>query len=477
MDSCRYYYEIIEEIDRDYEKIRNGIPCNSKYLEVIAYPVPQIIARYERIIMVFNNLCAVICNEYETQGHSAFVEKMEAKYNNKENTGYSLSPFEISVLREVAYRYYIYKNSPEQTSDNKYLPHMHKTKYPWNVLGILNPFSKDHPISKPAIFEVEQAYRNISAKQNPAPAAHAEAVPQDAYYEAEAKIKELEAKLKKADDEVAQLKDENVKLEKQRDSAYESVNKQAASIIADAQKKADAIILDAKKKAKSAEAIVKSAEYAKDEIQHITNKNTSHLYKAAVDSSKVNNKIYDQMENAANSYQNEFTSAIEKAIEMLRAEKSEIYERMDKWKDNIYPKKDKMFIDTYLKYFGLWSKNCDSLLVAITNDIYEIKEKNPEFDSNDQITKKFGKFKGQIEAFFAEYESAITTLGYEIFKPKQGERYDSEYHRLSSESDGDDVDEFNGRRIASCKKPGIKKINRLSGKEELLVFAEVEIED
>ena len=518
IDSYEYYRDTMSAISKEFTIIKNILPINGSvdsrfFIIKQSYMGFDIALDAEKVKKIFLNLCNIIDNDYYKKGHSTFVECMQEKLTVRNE---ALSPFEVSVLRESAYRYYIFRSNNTVDNLGKYLPHMRvESAYSWNDINILNPLphNKIHNLS---IFEVENNHKNRFAMQNASVAPAAPIVSEGELHEVQAQAKMFEEQLKASKAEAEQLKAELGKLQTERaefeakkqeiasglqkelDEIKESAKKQAEQKEEEAARKAEQIETEARRNAEKIEedakykverllekAIAKTVKdvmkdyggSARDEAKKITEKNVKYFYKTPIEESRGNDSIYEQMEKGASNSQHELISTIDDAINKLRAEKSEIYEKLDKWKDNIYPKKEKLFIENYIKYSGVWSKSCDSVLTSLVKDIETMKQNNKEFDADDQIAKKLGTLSSQIDAFSAEYESAITTLGYEPFKPKAGERYDSQYHRCDSLEDGDDGDMYNGVRIKSCKKPGIKKINRLSGKEEILIYAEVEIDD
>ena len=459
----------------------------------------------------FNQLCKKICYEYRQNGTSTFVKAMQDAVDQRAEHNFTLSPFEISVLREAKKRLdagcYDGLNMREFQS-SILIPHIHeKNECYWYNKIIHEPWTQ-RKIAYLEIFDIENKHRiksnslnnristaDISAAPNQSQASDFSAATTD-----DAELKKAEAKIKELQEQIQRLQKAN---ESERLSVIDLANEEAAKIrmaaVAEAEKikaaveaeatklkaaaEAEAAGIKARAEEAAAEAEAKAQTIFKNKLskkildQRAKTRDTNidgikseikKYYAKPADLSRNNNFI----EKSASDLQNIFSTVMNEAIEKLKEEKAQMYEQMDKLRHDIYPSKEKLCIKWYLDYYGTWNKTGDTVIAALLSNL----EANSDLDPDNKITGNLIKLSGMLEKFMVEFENAIAALGFEVFRPEVGDRYNSNEHRCSDQSDEDDTDDFNGRRILACKKPGIKRIG-LSGQEEVLEFAEVIVEE
>lgn len=369
------------------------------------------------------------------------------------------------------------------------LPHL-KNDFYWHEEKIHTPFSPLQKFRDFDIFHLEkEAVRANSAKN--VPTAHTPATSVNTSDEAD--LKEAQAKIKELQDQIKNLQKAN---ESERQNILDRANEEAANIKTAASVEAEKIKADAEEEAKKirekaqsavADAEVKAQTVFKNKIAQKIVKQRNMTRDTNIDTIKSEVKKYyakpadlaknsNFIEKSANDLQSIFSTAMNDAIEKLKAEKTQMYEQMDQLRKDMYPTKEKLCIKWYLDYYGTWNKTGDTVIAALLANIEAYKESNVELDPDDKIANNLIKLSGMLEKFMVEFENAIAALGFEIIRPQAGERYNSLEHRCADQSDDEDTDDFNGRRITSCKKPGIKRIG-LSGATEVLEFAEVVVEE
>ena len=446
----------------------------------------------------YQTLCKKICYEYRQNGTSPFVRKMQEIALSQQ----ALTPFEISVLREAYERYT--KRSYEGLNTREfersaYIPQIKKSAECYWYEKFIHESWTYSQIAYPEIFELEDDYRKKLSQKNTEPAQPQPTVTSvntadnNELNEAQAKIKELQ-------EQIQRLQKAN---ESERLSVIDLANEEAAKIRMDAVAEAEKIKADAeaeatklkaaadteikeikaKAEAAAAEAEVKAQTIFKNKLSKKILDQRAKTRDTNIDGIKSEIKKYyakpadlsrnnDFIEKSASDLQNIFSTVMNDAIEKLKEEKAQMYEQMDKLRHDIYPSKEKLCIKWYLDYYGTWNKTGDTVIAALLSNM----EANSDLDPDNKIAGNLIKLSGMLEKFMVEFENAITSLGFEVFRPEVGDRYNSNEHRCSDQSDEDDTDDFNGRRILACKKPGIKRIG-LSGQEEVLEFAEVIVEE
>ncbi|MBQ2988547.1 MAG: hypothetical protein IJD59_05540 [Clostridia bacterium] len=182
------------------------------------------------------------------------------------------------------------------------------------------------------------------------------------------------------------------------------------------------------------------------------------------------------MEAASSQYQAHMVQIFKHAMEELESEKQKMCKDLEAWRFALYPRKEKICIDTYLSNYLFLTRTADELIKSIMEAIYNTTEENRIDETlGNYMVKKLNKLNEQIQVFLRQFEATITALGFDVIKPAAGEKYDSRYHRAEDETSYSVCTKYAGCEIASFTTPGIKR-DTLYG-EEVLAYADVVIAD
>lgn len=165
----------------------------------------------------------------------------------------------------------------------------------------------------------------------------------------------------------------------------------------------------------------------------------------------------------------------EETMQKWLEEKQQMCTELETWRFGLYPRKERICIDTYLSNYTFLTKTSEELIRSILESIENpVEEKRIDEKLGKDMSDKLNRLRTQIHAFLCEFEKTIAALGFEVIKPKPGDSYDPRYHRSLDESDGQICTKYIGCTIKRCTRPGVKQ-NTLSG-EEIYKYADVEID-
>ena len=509
MDSYTYYMTKKAELLKD-DNVPNQIISGSIYAQTkIVWGLD--VQKQKRF---YHKLCKKICYEYSQNDTSPFVQQMQ----ERAHANSPLTPFEVSVLRE-AYDWYI-NESYEGLNMNEFnrsitIPQIKKPNiFKWYETDMHCEMWRYNQIQTLKIFELENQYRKklseknqqtvqqpvTTSTQTQAPNPSATVTDDTELKTALERIRALEEQIKakeserqtvidlaneeaarirtKAEAEAQKIKEtaetEAQKIKENAETEAQKIKETAETEAKETKEKADKTLAEAETKAQtifknklSKKILDQRAQTRATNIEEIK----SYLKKCYAKPADLS-KNSDAIVKSANEFQSIFSTAINDAIEKLKEEKTQMYEQIDQLKRDMYPTKEKLCIKWYLDYCGTWSKTGDTVIAALLSSI----EANNDLDPDNKITGNLDKLSAMLEKFMVEFENAIAALGFKVFRPEVGDRYDSNEHRCSNQIDEEDTDDFNGRKIIACKKPGLKRIG-LSGQEEVLEVAEVTVEE
>ena len=278
-------------------------------------------------------------------------------------------------------------------------------------------------------------------------------------------------------------------IERAKKEAERIVNEargKAQTIEQDARYNADRIIESAKAQAqqqiddankKTGETAKEQADklverYLKEEQENLrrslNNEMAGHT-EAFLRETEANNKVHAEMFSQANLLQQQWVGALNETQEKLEKLKSEFYDHMSDWKKSLNPKEFMPIAMLYSELYNI-TRRMDTDIISVLTDDPDGKTEISELSTN----KVLQKLQHNLTVYTKKLEKALNSLDLYTFVPQKGEEFNPIMH---SPQEDDGESDYSGWVISYCVVPGVARRTEEGYDDDILVPAEVVIEE
>ena len=216
-------------------------------------------------------------------------------------------------------------------------------------------------------------------------------------------------------------------------------------------------------------------------------------------------QFHSEMCKKTGSFQAEWVSSLDSAIEQMNSIKTDFYSHLHEWQEGLYKVSLKPLANNFVELYKII--NVDKLIRAETlfeysqqkkldsankicennvSDNIEVSDSEcsgttksmlqdnaneKSISCSDAVMSSLEKLDKSLNIFLRRFESSLKGMDMYVYYPDKGEIFDDTKHVVN-----DDCEGYSGKRIVECVVPGIvKKINN-GFDEDIIVKAVVKVE-